>query len=485
LSGIWAALPDQTQDAIIVRDLEDRIVFWNARAGQLYGWQQEEVLGQNLYELLFPGKSAVVRQASLGLAQNDEWAGEITQPTKAGPEITVQSRWKLLRDEAGAPQGVLIINTDVTEQRRLESLLLREQRIEMTGTLAVGLAHDLNNVLSPVLLAVHTLRRKFADEDSQRWLSILEGRAEQGSRMIAQVLMLTKESEAERSPVQLRHLMSEIRKTVIPALLKSVEVEVTFNADLWPVAGNVTELHQLLLSLCLQAGSLLAGGGAISFRADNVQKSASFVPVPLKPGNCVRINVTIDGAAWPEQLADSPAFRAVAAIVRNHRGLLEVQREAERSTRLSIWLPAWTAEPAARTTAPASNPPGRSELVLVVHNDELVREIISATLKASGYRVMTAADDATAQALLAEHRNQVRGMLLRLNRGQAGCLAVVSRLRELRPELKIILVCGSDDLRIHPKISDQTGLAVLTEPFTAASLLSALAGVLSGAAPVG
>lgn len=482
LSGIWAALLDQTQDAVIVRDLEDRIVFWNARAGQLYGWQQDEVLGQNLYELLFPGKTAVVRQASQGLSRSGEWAGEITQPTKAGPEITVQSRWKLLRDDNGEPQGVLIVNTDVTEQRKLESLRLREQRIEMTGTLAAGLAHDLNNVLSPVLLAVHTLRRKYADEDSQRWLTILESRAEQGSRMIAQVMLLAKESAAEQSPVQLRHLMSEIRKTILPTLLKSIEVEVSFTADLWPVAGNITELYQLLLSLCLQADSLLAAGGNLSLRADNVRQGASAVPLALDPGNYVRVSLIIDGAAWPEDPAASPAFQAVSAIVRNHRGLPEVLREAERRTRLNIWLPAWAAEPAAGTTAPAPAPAGRNELVLVGHDDHLVREIINATLKTSGYRVLTVADEAAAQALLAESGDKVRVALLRFSRDQADCPAVVSRLRELSPETKIILVCSSNDSRVQPEMADVT---VLTEPFTATMLLSALAGVLSGTTEAG
>src|SRR6185369_16911296 len=172
-----AALLDQAQDAILVRDLEQKILFWNKGAEKIYGWTAEEVVGKPLFkEMLDQARAAVI--------QNGEWQGELHQKRRDGKEITVESRWTLVRDEVGQPHSILVINTDITEKKRMEAQFLRAQRMESIGTLAGGIAHDLNNVLSPILMAIDMLQLKTTDEASKKWLDVLRTNAQRGGDMV-------------------------------------------------------------------------------------------------------------------------------------------------------------------------------------------------------------------------------------------------------------------------------------------------------------
>src|SRR5215510_7581031 len=149
-----AALLDQAQDAILVRDLDQNILFWNKGAEKIYGWAAEEAVGKNVSELLYKELSAQFDEAGRAVLQNGEWQGETRQIRRDGAEIIVESRWTLVRDEKGQPNSFFLINTDITEKKRMEAQFLRAQRMESIGTLAGGIAHDLNNVLSPILMAI-------------------------------------------------------------------------------------------------------------------------------------------------------------------------------------------------------------------------------------------------------------------------------------------------------------------------------------------
>src|SRR5262249_54919524 len=152
------ALLELAQDAISVHGLDDRILFWNRGAERLYGWAREEALGRPAGELLFRGPSAPREAARAAVLAGGEWAGELRQGTRAGKGVVVQSRWSLVRDDAGGPCACLVVSTDVTEQKRLEAQFLRAQRMESIGRLAGGIAHDINNVLTPVLMGVGLLK---------------------------------------------------------------------------------------------------------------------------------------------------------------------------------------------------------------------------------------------------------------------------------------------------------------------------------------
>ncbi len=203
-----AALLDKARDAIIVIDLEHRITYWNKSTVSIYGWIPEEAIGKDADELLYkevPPQLIEARKSVIGKRRVD-WR----VVAKEGKEIIIQSRWTLVYDSEEKPKSILIINTDITEMKKLQAGLLRAQRLESIGTLAGGIAHDLNNVLTPIMISVQMLRDKFTDEQSQRLLTILENNSQRGANLIKQVMMFVKGVEGERKPLQVTHIISEL-----------------------------------------------------------------------------------------------------------------------------------------------------------------------------------------------------------------------------------------------------------------------------------
>ncbi len=194
-----AALLDEAGDAILVCDREDCIVYWNRGAERLYGWPREEALDREVAALLFPGRSPELAEARRLLLETGAWSGELRQMTRAGAEVVVESRWFLVRDEQGQPRTSLMLNTDVTEKRRLQEQALRAQRLESIGTLAGGIAHDLNNALTPISMAIELLRTPQPEEQRQALLSVLESSTARGTELVRQVLAFARGSGGRRA----------------------------------------------------------------------------------------------------------------------------------------------------------------------------------------------------------------------------------------------------------------------------------------------
>ena len=220
-----AELLDHAQEAILVRDLEGQILFWNKSAERIYGWSAEEVSGMNADDLLNQEPSSQLEEAIRALSEKGEWIGEIQQMTKAREILLVESRWTLVRDNQGQPKSILAVNSDITEKKRLEAQFLRVQRLESIGALAGGIAHDINNILSPILLAVRMLQMKFPDADSQRFLTILQHNAERGGEMIKQVLQFARGVEGRQILLQPQHLIDEVARMLRETLAKSIDVK--------------------------------------------------------------------------------------------------------------------------------------------------------------------------------------------------------------------------------------------------------------------
>src|SRR6185436_3216867 len=169
-----ATLLDNAQDAILVRDLEDNFLFWNKSAERIYGWAAAEVIGRDLKDTVYKNSLNQFNDAKRAVLSRGEWQGEMRQVTRSGKDIVVESRWTLVRDDRGEPKSVLVINTDVTDKRKIEAQFLRAQRMESIGTLASGIAHDFNNLLSPILMSIQLLQSKLPDDEGQRLLAMLQ-----------------------------------------------------------------------------------------------------------------------------------------------------------------------------------------------------------------------------------------------------------------------------------------------------------------------
>ena len=492
-----AALLDQAQDAILVRDLEQNILFWNKGAEKIYGWSTEEVIGRNAEDILFKDHSAQFHAARQAIIQNGEWKGEMHQTRRDGKEIIVESRWTLVRDEQGQPKSILVINTDVTEKKRMESQFLRAQRMESIGTLAGGIAHDLNNVLSPILMAIDMLQLKATDESSKRWLDVLRTNAERGGNMVRQVLSFARGVEGERVALQPKHLIKDIVKILRETLPKSIEINFRLADDLWIISADATQIHQVLMNLCVNARDAMPEGGSISVKAENILVDENYarMHIEAKAGRFVVISVADTGPGMTQDIQSrifEPFFTTkemtkgtglglstALTIVKSHGGFINVYSELHKGSQFAVYLPALDTPGSVDSAAARTDLPlGHGELILVVDDEESIREITRGTLETFGYTVLTAGDGTEALALYADKKNEIAVVLTDMVMPFMDGPATIRALQRMNPKVRIIAASG---LGTAHRAGEGTleGVSVfLNKPYTAERLLKTLAEVL-------
>ena len=491
-----ATLLDNAQDAILVRDLEDKILFWNKSAERIYGWTAGEVIGRDLQDISYGNSLVQFEDAKRIVVSTGKWEGELRQLTREGKEIIVESRWTLVRDDRGEPKSVLLINTDVTEKRKIEAQFLRAQRMESIGTLAGGIAHDFNNLLAPITMSIQLLRAKMTDEDGQRMLEMLEASAERGAGLVKQVLSFARGVEGQRMTLQPRHLIKEIVKILKDTLPKTIEIEFEASKDLSVVAGDATQLHQVLMNFCVNARDAMPSGGKLTIKADNVEIDDNYARMNLeaKAGRFVQITIADTGLGIPPNIINrifEPFFTTkeygkgtglglstALGIVKSHGGFINVYSEPGLGTEFKIHLPAVETGFAGVEDLTAAPLAGRGELILVVDDEIAIREIAKGTLEAYGYRALTAADGTEAIALYAQHKGEIEVVLTDMMMPYMDGLATIRALQKLNPQVKIIASSGLAENARAIEAANAGVKTFLSKPYTAGKLMEALAEVL-------
>jgi PAS domain S-box-containing protein len=492
-----AALLDQARDAILVRDLEDRILFWNQGAEHIYGWSSAEVVGKDIRESIYKANPDQYDRAKQLVLENGEWEGELHHTTRKGREIIAQSRWTIVRDDKGNPKSLLDINTDVTERRKIESQFLRSQRMESIGTLAGGVAHDFNNILSPILMAIRMLRLRFPDEDSQRLLAMLQMSAERGAGLVKQILSFARGVEGERIILQPRHLIREIVKIFKDTLPKSINVEFNTPENLWTVAGDITQLHQVLMNVCVNARDAMPQGGKLTIKAENVRIDESYARMNLdaKPGPFVLITISDTGQGIPSNIVDKifePFFTTkehgkgtglglstAMGIIRSHGGFINVYSEEGRGTHFKIHLPAVVdSQTGGWDKEQVDAPLGHGEMILVIDDEAVICEIAKGTLETYGYRAITASDGTEGIALYAQHKDEIKVVLTDMMMPYLDGVATIRALQRMNPQVKIIASSGLTESSRAMEAANVGVKTFLPKPYTAEKLLNTLAEAL-------
>ncbi|HEV7404849.1 MAG TPA: PAS domain S-box protein [Chthoniobacteraceae bacterium] len=485
-----ADLLDLASDAIMVFDLEGQITFWNQGATRLYGWTVEEAIGAEMIELLMPDTAALA-ETERGVRERGEWSGQLTHLGKDGRQLIVNSRWTLVRDDAGQPKAVLVINTDLTETKKLEAQFLRAQRQESIGTLASGIAHDLNNILSPILMSVSVLRKSVSTKEGEKILAIIESSAERGAGIVKQVLTFARGVEGERVLLQPKHLLSEMGKILAQTFPRNIDIKTQYPQDLWVVSGDATQLHQVLLNLCVNARDAMgAPGGTLTICAENIDVDAHFARTNpgAQLGEHVVLRVTDTGEGMSPATMDKifdPFFTTkevgkgtglglatVIGIVKSHGGFLTVQSEIGVGTSFRIFLPACKQEGnEIKQTTEGAVENGQGELILVVDDEAPIREALVQTLEDYGYRAYTAEDGSDAIALYSHRRGEFKLVLTDLAMAQMDGIALVRALRKMDPGVKVIVSSG----HLQPEQTvtlEKLGVKhFLDKPYTANKLL--------------
>jgi PAS domain S-box-containing protein len=493
-----AQLLDRARDAILAHDMDGRIVYWNKSAGRLTGWSKDEVIGKWARDCLYdPDQKDKLRECHETTMEEGEWTGELRMRTKEGEERIVESRWTLVRDGAGEPRHVLVINTDVTERKRLESQFLRSQRMESIGRLVGGIAHDLGNLLVPITLGVKVLKRRVDDTDSKvdRTLSMIQQSAERGSDMVEQVLAFARGVEGERVALQPELVVDEVEEMAEETFPTDIEVRTHTADDLSPIVGDATQIQQVLMNLCVNARDAMPDGGILSIEARNVDfgEREARRNIDAEPGPYVRIEVQDTGTGMPDDVVDKifePFFTTkeegegtglglstAYSIIQSHDGFLDVESEEDVGTTFWIYLP--VAEDAEVSEAPSTGdgaveaepalPDGDGLRVLVVDDEEFVLESAQQTLESVGYEVRTALDAAAALRVVEKEAEAIDLVITDLRMPGTSGLELIRTLRDRHPDLPIVAASGVADGRTEEAL-DAGAQTFLAKPFTAETL---------------
>jgi PAS domain S-box-containing protein len=498
-----AALLDVATDAIFVRSLDHRILYWNKGAERLYGWQAAEALGKNAIELLNRDDLTQLNEALRIVIEQGGWQGELAQVSKTGQVITVASRWTLMLDEAGVPKAMLIVNTDITEKKQLEAQFLRVQRMESIGTLASGIAHDLNNILTPILSSAQLLlmQNTLTDDRKQHFMKTIELSAKRGASLVKQVLSFARGVEGKRTVLQVRHLISEIQHIAFETFPKSIELSVDSAHDLWLVSGDATHLHQVFMNLCVNARDAMPNGGTLNITATNFMIDESFarMHIEARVGAHILVTVSDTGMGIPADALGrifEPFFTTkelgkgtglglstVLSIVKSHGGFIDVVSEIGRGTHFKVYLPAIPIHEALQAQD-NELPLGNGELILVVDDEAMIRQTTQASLEAYNYQVLTASDGIEAIALYAQHRDTIRLALVDMMMPSMDGITTIRTLLKMNPQMKTLALSG---LLSSTQISELEGIhtpTVLSKPFTTKELLENIHQVLEAKADV-
>jgi two-component system cell cycle sensor histidine kinase/response regulator CckA len=396
-------------------------------------------------------------------------------------------------DAAGRPYRVAGVATDITERKQLERQFIRAQRMETLGSLAGGVAHDLNNALAPVLMGIEVLRDKFQDADSRMMLDIVLTSAQRGADIVRQLLTFSRGFDGKHLVVPVRHLVREIEGILRQTFPKNIRIRIEVSKNVWGVIGDVTQMHQVLLNLSVNARDAMPQGGTLTITAANflVDEHFASMRVDARPGPHVILSVVDTGTGIPPEIRGQifdPFFTTkpidkgtglglstVRGIVKNHGGFIAVQSEVGVGSEFKIFLPAKEG-PALneQREEPADLPSGQGELILVVDDEEAIRTLTQRTLESFNYRVLTAGNGAEAMALCAREGKNIRLMLTDIAMPVMDGAALIAGVRSLFPKLKIIASSGLEQTSNGNNHGPSGADGYLQKPFTAERLLKTI-----------
>jgi CheY-like chemotaxis protein len=359
--------------------------------------------------------------------------------------------------------------------------------MESVGMLAGGIAHDLNNILTPIMLSIEILNATIEDPEAKSILEIIEASAKRGADIVRQVLSFARGLEGERIEVQPNHLLKELESIIKDTFPKDIRLQFSVPNDTWTILVDPTQVHQILLNLCVNARDAMPNGGVLKISVANcvLEAQCGAMNTQARAGRYVNFNVTDSGTGMPRDLLDKifePFFTTkelnkgtglglstVLAIVKSHEGIINVCSEPGNGTTFKVYLPALGTPSEAGKERPeqARLSRGNGEMVLVVDDEAPILAITSRTLQAFGYQILTATDGADAVAMYAQHRDEIAVVLTDMVMPVMDGAATIHALMRINPKIKIVAASGLNVNGGRTKATEAGIKHFLVKPYTA------------------
>jgi PAS domain S-box-containing protein len=485
----------RSDEAVIILNLEGLVIYWSPGAERLYGLPAGKILGNQLPQELnadhFDLSKVLEKTIKAG-----EWVSSMRQFNSAGMELEIESRWLLLKDGRGRPQSILVINEDTAQSRTFDEQRLRAQRQECIGTLAGGIAHDLNNILQPLSIAVDLFRNRLPDSDSQDLLGMVDSNLRRATELVRQILSFTSGERGERRAVEVASLFSEVASFVRQTFPKTIMLELSVAEGLHPILADSTQMEQVLLNLCVNARDAMADGGRLQLEALNyaVDEGLAARQPQAKPGNYVRLSVKDSGQGIPRKLRKKifePFFTTkgpdkgtglglatALGIIRSHSGFLTLETEEGCGTSFHIFIPVADQAPAlapkASVTAPEGRLEGGGESILLVDDEVTVLKVMQRSLEKSGYRVLTAEDGEKGFEVYTKHEREINLVITDMAMPGMDGPGLIAALKKLNPEIPVICTSGLNNSIGNDALIEMGVQRILYKPCNSQTILQAI-----------
>jgi PAS domain S-box-containing protein len=489
-----AEILDQVRDAILVCDMDDRILFWNHGAQRLYGYSSDQAIGRTAVELLFDNQREQWETGRETLLALGTYSMEIPQVDHTGQEIIVEQRRSLIHDQNGEPVAQLILHFDITARKMQEIHQRRSQRLESLGTLSGGIAHDLNNVLTPILMSGKLLKRGTANQE--QFFDVIVTSAERGARMIKKLLAFAGGEQGVRERIHLKDVLTEVEDILGHTLPKTIELRVDCAQNLPLLHGDPTELSQVLMNMAINARDAMPYGGRLDVRAENffVEPAEAARSDILNSGPHILLTIADSGSGIsrenmerifdpffttkPQGQGTGLGLATSLGIIRNHGGEITVTSQLGQGTSFSILLPAEVSEASSAILATRELVPvGKGEKILLVDDEPLIVETTRAILQAGGYQVTGVNSGSEAVAYYRRDPQAVDLVLLDMMMPGLDGFATKGQLRAINPDVSIVASSGQRRPQsAGGRLSDINGF--LAKPYSDDQLLRLVRQVL-------
>ncbi len=494
----YRQLVENSPDAIFI-GCDGKFAYVNAAGLKLFGaTHPDQILHRSVLEFIHPKYRETVAARMAKLQTERLTAPMLPEQFLRLDGSAVDVEVTAIPFTFNGESAAQVVVRDITDRKKLESQVLQLQRMENLGMLAGGIAHDLNNVLAPLLFSIELLKDKISDADGRALLDSLETNVQRGASLVKQVLTFGRGIAGDRVPIQPARIIREIRHIIQETFPKSIKFGYRASPDLWTITGDATQLHQVLLNLSVNARDAMPHGGELSIESENLMLDETYSGMNLsaKPGPYVVIKVVDTGTGIPEEIRNriyDPFFTTkelgkgtglglstTLGIVKSHGGFIHCYSEVGKGSTFKVYLPANMAQAPLETADMALNklPRGHGELVLVVDDERAVRTVVQKTLEHFGYRVLLAENGAIAISLYALHLREIAVVLTDMAMPIMDGPATMVALLAMNPQIEIIASSGLDANAGISKAIDAGVKHFIPKPYTAEAMLNMLFNVL-------
>jgi PAS domain S-box-containing protein len=492
-------LIENSSDVIMVIDETGCVEFQSPSTQRILGYEPAQLMGKNVLDLIHSDDRHKVEEG-----MRDVLAG-VEAPRAVEYRIHHHDEtWRVFQSMGKRMDGTngkkIVVNSrDVTESRQMEEKFLRAQRMEAIGTLASGVAHDLNNILTPMLMVAGLLKETLVESRDREMLTMVERSAQRGAAIIGQLLTFSRGIEGTRTSVQPRHLVKEMINLMQETFPRNIEVIQDLPTDLWSVVVDATQFHQVLLNLCVNARDAMPEGGKLTLAARNLYLTEKDIEVHsgVTPGPHLLVTVADTGHGIPSLIVGrifDPFFTTkktgkgtglglstVIGIVKSHKGFVNVYSEPGSGTVFRVYLPATDSTMALEsreTTSPFVQ--GNGESVLVVDDEPHILSALRGVLEKHNYRALTAENGEQAIRIFIEQAAVIKLVVTDVMMPVMGGLALINTLRVLKADVRVIATTGLEQEEKTAEFSALGVSAILAKPFSPSVLLRAVDEALRG-----